>query len=241
MKMQPLKVTFKVAGGWVSPPFPLHLDALLAATVTQRGLGDLEDDPSIEALRALGEELPLARHEQDGCWVWKASALVPSSSLMNDAGFFTQRRDTGEYARDVGEGRIQHGRYQSGAPMTPYQYQIDTLRGVFRNLLGFYPVQRPFSDDGLIELVAYCVGDAAQIEELLTDDRRPTHLGPRRRQGYGRIVSVEITEASEASEGWKVRVKPWALLADDVPVLAACKAPYWASENKCEAYLPVGL
>lgn len=240
MRHLPLKVTFQVSGGWVPPPYPFHLDALLAASVTQRNLIDLDDAPSIEALRALGEDLPLARHAQEGEWVWKASAIVPNGPVMNDSGFFTQRRNRVEYAEGVGNGSIQHGRHRPGMAMAQYQFQIDTLRGVHRNLLGYYPLQRPFQE-GLLELVCWCVGDRNLIEELLTDDRRPTHLGARRRSGHGRIEFVQIEDDPMAEELWKRRVRPWIMLKEDVPIQAAWKAPYWAAENKGHAFVPVGL
>jgi CRISPR type IV-associated protein Csf3 len=236
-----LKVTFLVSGGWVPPPYPLHLDAVLAYVATQRSLLDIEDNPSVETLRALGDDLPLARFEQDGDWVWKASAIVPAVDVLNDSRFYTQRRDKVAYAEEVRDGSILHGRHQPGVAMKPYQFLIDTLRGIHRNLLGYYPVQRPFDESELLKLVAYCVGDKDLVEEMLTDDRRPTHLGARRRSGHGRIESVQVEEAPEAKDAWMNRVRPWPLRADDVALQAACRAPYWAAENRRAAFCPVSI
>lgn len=240
MLLTPLKVTFEVAGGWASPALPLHLDAVLAYSLTQRGLDDLQDNPSVEALRALGEDLPLARHEQDGQWCWKASAIVPAGPVVNGTKFYTQRRDVGQQSQLIADGKIQQGRYRAGAALKPYEMQIDVVRGVHRNMLGYYPVEQPF-EGGLLRLEAWCVGDKDQVEELLTDDRRPTHLGARRRSGLGRIVSVNIQEDAQAHERWKRRIRPWKLHEDDTPILAACKAPYWAAENKINAFMPASL
>lgn len=241
MKDAPLKITFSVSGGWVPPPLPLHLDALLAYAITQRDLLDIEDTPSVEALRLLGEQLPLSKFEQEGEWVWKASAIIPASSVMNDSGFFTQRRDKAEYAAAVHDGSVQHGRHRHGATMTPYQFQIDTQRGVHRNLLGFYPVQRPIDGTAHLQLVAWCVGNKELIEDILLTDRCPTHLGARRRSGHGRIETVTIEEAPNAHENWKLRVRPWVFSEGDAPIQAAWRAPYWATENKGQAFIPAGL
>lgn len=241
MNHQPLRITFLVSGGWVPPPYPLHLDAVLAYAVTQRNLLDIEDDPSVDALRELGEQLPLSRFEQDGDWVWQASAIVPEGPVLNDSRFFTQRRDKIEYAEGVRDGRIQHGRYRQGSPMSPYQLQIDTMRGIHRNLLGYYPLQRAFGETAHLRLVAWCIGNKAMVEELLTDDRRPSHLGARRRSGHGRIESVQIEEDSTALDNWKLRVRPWMLREDDAPIHAAWRAPYWASEKRGLAYMPARL
>lgn len=240
MTLEPLKITFTVAGGWAAPALPLHLDAVLAYCVTQRGLEDIEEAPSVQALRALADDLPLARHEQEGSWVWKASAIVPAVAVVNDSGFYTQRRDEGVYAAGVGSGQIQHGRYRPGSTLEPYQLKIDTARGVYRNLLGFYPTQRAF-DSGLLTLQAWCIGYRDLIDELLNDDRRPTHLGARRRAGLGRITSVAVEPDSSATEQWTLRVKPWPLRADDVAIQAACNPPYWAAENRMSAFIPTGL
>lgn len=241
MQHEPLKITFQVAGGWVPPPLPLHLDALLAYCVTQRDLVDIEEEPTVEALRALGERLPLAKYEQDGEWVWKASAITVAGQVRNDSQFFTQRRDRVEYAEGVRDGRIQHGRYRAGSDMKPYQLQIDTLRGVHRNLLGFYPVQRSM-DGYLLELTAWCVGDRDLLESLLLDEtRRPSHLGARRRSGQGRIASIRIDADATALDKWAMRVRPWAFSPDDTPIQAAWRAPYWLAENRGIAFIPPGL
>ena len=51
----PLKVTFTVSGGFVPPPLPLHLDALLAYHVTRQFAGRVANQPEadIAALREI--------------------------------------------------------------------------------------------------------------------------------------------------------------------------------------------
>ncbi len=240
--MEALKVTFRVMGGVVSPPMPIHLDALLAYAETQARLDP--DDPyapkDVQAMRAIADDLPLERFERDGEWVWKASALVPVGVSSGGSRFFTQRMNKKDFAIRVGEGDVQLGRYQhdkslpAGANMTPYQNKIDTLRGPFRNLLGFYPVFDPNA------LVAWCIGDRERIKDILRNGHI-THIGARRRSGHGEIKDILIEPDSQADELWMRRVRPWPLLDEDVAIQAAWQAPYWAAENRGEAFCPKSL
>ena len=244
--MTPFKITFLVSGGFVPPPLPLHLDALLAYQRTQQHLPRLErtDGFSVEALRALGEKLPLEKFEQDGEWCWMASALIPSSSFELGSRFYTQRRDQEEYAQKVESGVVQQGRYVTGEAMKPYSMQIDTLRGVYRNLLGFYPLMNKRSADDdtspFLALEAWGVGDIeavrAQFESGLI-----THLGSRRRAGHGRIESISIEPDEQALDKWRLRIRPWKMEDSDEPIQAAWKAPYWAAENRVQAFCPMAL
>ncbi len=190
--MRPFKVSFLVSGGFVPPPMPLHLDALLAYQRTRQHLPRLvrRQEHSVETMRALGENLPLQRHEQDGQWCWMSSAVVPSGPVSVGSRFYTQRRDKAEYAIRVKDGAVQHGRHTAGEPMKTGAYQIDTLRGVYRNLLGYYPLLQKDADEGaegppqspFIELVAWGVGDIDAIKEQL-ESGVITHLGQRGRRG----------------------------------------------------------
>lgn len=238
--MEPLKVTFRVTGGIVPPAFPMHLDAILAFAETRDSLHYLEEGGvSVSALRELANTLPLERHEHEGEWVWKASAIMPDVERLATTGrIFTQRRDKADYCLRVGAGEVQHGRHTPGKPLEPYQYQIDTLRGVHRNLLGFYSIQEGFT--GPLDLAAYCVGNRAAIEEILTSGR-VTHLGARRRAGHGCIESVRVEVDETAHEKWKLRVRPWRMLDDDAEIQAAWRAPYWAKENQGQAFCPANL
>ena len=248
--MTPMKITFRVSGGFVPPPLPLHLDALLAYQRTrQYGRSQLRNDASLEALRKLGEVLALEKHEQAGDWCWKASALMPVGTVEIISRFYTQRRDQEEYAVRVANCDVQHGRHgitekdgqRRCMPMKKGAYQIDTMRGVYRNLLGFYStIANGDSTTSNLELVAWCVGDLEAVKARLTDGLI-THLGARRRSGHGRIESIEIVEDQDALENWKLRVRPWKMRDDDESVQAAWKAPYWAIENRGQAYCPSAI
>ncbi len=249
--MTPLKVVFKVSGGFAPPPLPLHLDALLAYQRTRQHAKFklAKDGFSVATLRSLGDNLALDKHEQDDEWCWKASAIMPAGPIEVSSRFFTQRRDQAAYSMRVARGDVQHGRHpvdekkgmRQCAPMKEGAYQIDTLRGVYRNLLGFYSIIKASAPiSGNMELVAWCVGDKGTIESQLSDGMI-THLGARRRVGHGRIEEVTVEEDESALENWRLRVRPWQMMDDDAPIQAAWRAPYWAAENRGQAFCPAGL
>lgn len=239
--MTPLKVTFQVSGGFVPPPYPLHLDALLAYAQTYDALDDVAEDPGIAQLRALAADMPIQRHVQEGEWCYMASALMPDGPVLNDARFYTQRMNQDDYSTRVGDGQIQHGRHKPGTQMERYQIQIETARGVHRNLLGFYPVQHAASGAGaILRLVGWCVAERWWLEDRLLGGRI-THLGARRRSGHGNIQSVSIEDDQDALHNWMLRVRPWKMREDDLELQAAWKPPYWAPENRGRAYCPQTL
>lgn len=242
--MEPLKITFRIGGGLAVPPYPIHLDALLAYGVTRVGMdpGDPDAPNDICTLRELALDLPLARYEHsDGEWVWKASALVSAGIGTHSTRFYTQRLNKKAFATHVGDGSVQFGRYRPdpsvrpGDDMQPYQYKIDTARGAQRNLCATYPLME------VAEMSAWCVGDPEQLEDMLVHRGIITHVGARRRAGHGRIVSVMIEPCPDAAELWKLRVRPWKMLDDDAPIQAAWRAPYWAAENRGQAFCPTRL
>lgn len=239
--MTPLKVTFLVSGGFVPPPYPLHLDALLAYAQTFDALDDVAENPGIAQLRSLADDMPIQRFEQDGEWCYMASALVPVGPVLNDARSYTQRMNQRDYAARVGRGSVQHGRHKPGSPMERHQITIETARGVHRNLLGFYPVQRSGQDAGaFLSIQGWCVAEKWWVEDRLLGGRI-THLGARRRSGHGKIESVSIEEDLAATDKWQMRVRPWKFTDGDLAIQAAWKPPYWASENKGKAFCPVEI
>lgn len=234
--MTPLKITFQVSGGFVPPPYPLHLDALLAYAQTFDALGDVADEPGIPQLRALADDMPIQRFEKDGDWCYMASAVQPEGPVLNDARFYTQRMNQDDYSARVGREHIQHGRHKPGSPMERYQIQLETARGVHRNLLGFYPVQQSATSSGaLLTLVGWCIAEKWWVEDRLLNGRI-THIGARRRSGHGKIQSIAIEGDNLAMSQWRLRVRPWKLLDDDLEIRAAWKPPYWAPENRGTAF-----
>lgn len=242
-QFKPLSVTFELAGAWVPPSYPMHLDGLLAYVITQRELADMETPPANEAeLIALAENpdaMPLARFFRDGQWVWMASALIVQNARSHESTFFTSRVDTTALAVKVGHGAVQFGRLDPSRKMAPLAGNIDTTRGTFRGRLETFPTEQG-KNGGLI-LKAWCLGDVERIEELLTDEFAPTHLGKHRASGYGRIRRVTVAPDDAAHERWMDRVRPWALSEDDIPVQAACRAPYWHAGQRGAAWMANGI
>lgn len=257
----PLAVSIRVSGGYVPSPLPMHLDALLAYALTYehtRMLSECGETPATLAdYRALGEVLPLARHEQEGEWCWKSSALIPQGPIAHGTRNYTQRQDQMAFAVAVGSGRAIPDARRIGptvrdangvAVLTPpvlkrRQHNIEVLRGATRNLLGFYPVMQPQEkEDGnpFLELKAWCIGDPDKILRIL-ESGVITHVGARRRSGHGRIESVSVREDPAAATLWQQRIRPWQMQPDDVPVMAAWRAPYWAAENRGAAFCPTSL
>lgn len=234
--MEPLKITFTLANDMVYPAMPLHLDALLAYAVTQDNLVTLGDNPSPDDLLALSEDMPIAKHEQDGQWVYKASALAPEGLMTHSRHFFTQRQDPAKMAALIVNGKVQYNRYKGEAlPPLSHKMKLDLTRGAQRNLLGYYSITN------VPTMTAYCVADRDFVEEYLIDSGWITHIGGRRRQGLGRLARVDIETCDAAQTLWQNRVKPFALHEDDTPIIATCRPPYWEKANQQPAFIPALL
>lgn len=236
MTHKPLKIVFRVAGGLVLSANPMHLDAVLAYAQTQSTLDntDFDSDETVDIRSvATSQELPLAKHEQDGDWVWKSSAATIAGPTFGEWRFFNRSIDEEILVANIAEGRVAHG----GRNGKMY----DPQRGMHRKMADSYPIQRSFNPkSALIECVFWCIGDEAGIRRLL-DSGYVTHLGALRRIGHGRIVHYSICEDAGALENWKLRVRPWRFLDDDVPVQAAWRPPYWAADQRGQAFAPATI
>lgn len=237
--LRPLKVTFELDTPMMVAAYPIHLDALLAFAVTKSAMSgmSMEGVPD-SSIRALASELPFARHEQNGEWVWKASALIPEVEGEQSVRMWTRKTNTSDFARRAAAGTLDISTRTKNALASGVMYAgtIDTSRGLLKNQFEFYPVKEVF------QLSAWCIGDIDLIETLLAPESGfITHLGKRGRIGHGRIRSVEVEECLQANEKWKLRVLPWAESEAYAPIHAACRAPYWAIENRQPAFVPVVL
>lgn len=221
-----------MASEFVKAGYPIHLDALLAYANVERNKFDLEDEPTQNMMNELLTDLPVEKYEQDGDWVFKASALMPQGDLEHSSRYITQRMDQVALALNAAAGRVQVGKMKSDQPLKRHSIKIDTARGVFRNQLQYYPVTK------VDKLIAYCVGDKDAIEELLVEHGYITHIGAKRRMGHGFISSIDIYEDEAANDLWKLRVKPWQLLESDHAVRAVTKNPYWDKTQSQNAFMP---
>ena len=113
---------------------------------------------------------------------------------------------------------------------------IDTARGLLKNQFDFYPVV------SISALSAWCIGDIDELEALLPPESGLlTHIGKRARIGHGRIRSIRIEHAEEATDKWRLRVLPWQESPNYLPIQAAFRPPYWAAENRGMAFVPTEL
>lgn len=215
---------------------PLHLDALLAYAVTKESLqkiGDLK--LSQDSIRSLGENLPLERAKQGDLWCWKASALMPDRVLGHEMRVWSRKTESEMIAVMSGANEIKRSRPLK-FPLELFSHKIDTARGFLKNSFQFIPLRH------VRVFTAYCVGDADRIYDLL--QTHITHIGARGRTGFGKIAELEkgtiqaitVTENQGANEHWQSRVLPWEK-EGYVPIQAANKAPYWATENRTVSYI----
>lgn len=244
----PLKVTFHLDTPLVEAAYPMHLDALIAYAKTQSELSMIEpgEAPEGARIRSLAENLPLAKIERDGEWVWQASMLLPEGFGEKATRMWTRKTDESDYAARIFGGKLQVSTRTRNAlglvsdasgqrpPAKPYAGKIDTARGLMKNLFEFYTVQC------VERLVGWCVGDIDEIEALLAPEAgHITHVGKRSRVGHGRVKALTIEEDPAAAEQWKRRILPWRESSNYEPIQAAFQPPYWAIENRKLAYCPV--
>lgn len=229
--MQALKIQFHFGAPiQVDSEYPIHLDALIAASVAREAesLGDA--DPWRTA-----DDLSLYLEKTDGdAWVWKASALQFEAVQRTDALFdghnTVRRSDPDRYYDDFKAGFWQASRADS-APT------IDTQSGSLR---GYQWLSRA---KWMAGATAWAVGDAEAVAEALG---RIAYIGKAGRNGFGRVVDVRVTPASaEECDNWMLR---W--LPDGMPgktgvqyaqVQACLRAPYWRKTARVSALEPIVL
>lgn len=242
--MKPLRIEFLLAGHMDVPSMPLHLDSLVAYARYQRALEAHETGE----IREIIKDLPLSAEKRDDAWVWQASALAFEG--VSNAGMRHWTRKTvipDNYALALEEGAIERGRKptgnltdarrknhdalcdKNGDPKYLAQ-KIDTVRGDMKSELQAYPVC--VSN----KAVAYCIGNADELEMLLSPDMGLlTHIGKRTRLGHGKIVGFAIVEDQQAHEMWKHRILPWqetGYLGIEANVIP----PYWDVAGRCKAW-----
>jgi len=227
--LAPLKITFHLDSPMQRSGYPIHLDALIAYAQTHSALAGMDaDDAPQGMIRELAEDLPLAKAEKDGEWVWKASALIPTAFGEKSVRMWTRKTNPDDFARWVIANKVEVGvRTQNALEQgKPYAGTIDTQRGLLKNMFEFYPLEE------IHQLEAWCVGDIDLLENLLAPESGwITHIGKRTRVGHGRVKTIQIEEDEDALEKWKLRVLPWPEAGYE-PVQAGLRPPYWAAENR---------
>ncbi|NCA72644.1 MAG: hypothetical protein EOM91_21830 [Sphingobacteriia bacterium] len=175
--MGPLCVRFRLVTPMRSPEQPIHLDALLAWAAVEAAHGDL----------GAQDRLPLERYTgADGRWVWKASRVfIPVVARGREP--MIRSFEPWNWGDDKGTVYLD----------SPNNLKAGT--GPFKgHLFGVSTLQAEAA-------YAWCVGDRAQIAELLV---RVTNLGKLRRLDFGRIAQITVAEDPDALERWQVRALP---------------------------------
>ena len=208
--MEALRIDFYLATPMIKHERLLHLDALLAARkaeiVTAQG-GSWQ-----EAI----EDLPLARIEHEsGEWVWSASALHCPS----------QYQHVRHMTRKTNMQQIELDRKESGSLNTK-DNKISLSSGPDRNWFWFTAL----SDVPLAQ--AWCIGVKDEISELLNGLHG---IGKNHRNGHGQIERIDVVPDKAAEHKCMQRVMPWPGNCTE-PLIAACKAPYYAPENQQICY-----
>lgn len=227
--MDPLKVTFELGTPMVPSAYPIHLDALVAYAITAKALAAGGDLDGVQKVRSLADALPFASETRDGKKVWQASALIQESVSVSGIRMWTRKTDPYDYAARMANGDIKSRTKMD--EMKPYALKIDTQRGILKNAFQFYPVKM------VNKAVAWCIGDIDELENLLQPESGwLTHIGARGRVGHGLVQRVTIEPDPLAQQNWKLRVLPWQESDEYYPIQAAFQPPYWAAENRTQAY-----
>ena len=185
--MTPLRIEIDLIGPVERPARPIHLDSLIANLMVTR---DIPHETDVATIRAHIDRLPLARTEIGGDWVWQASSVAFDWTTPPMQEFATRAIRPEAIADVLNTGMITNFR-----PDT----KIDTARGQLKSATYAHEFQWARA------AVAYCVGDQAEIEDLLDGMES---IGARRRLGNGRVSAVRVVPDERATVLWKRRYLP---------------------------------
>jgi len=236
--MEPLRIEALLSNRMAAPRTPIHLDALLAYAQVKTYF-DPDEAGTEDYFRVLGNQIPVARHEAQGDWFFKASVFMPVGPVSHSSEFFTQRMDQEGLVAGIKSCSVKLKKRPDDPRNKPenlplHGAKIDVVRGVYRNMLGFYGVTE--AD----RYQAFCVGDREEIESLLASGH-VNHLGPRRGTGYGAIAAWRVIPDESALERCYDRVRHIQLTPDDQPVVSPIRPPYWDKSAARTAYCPPAI
>ena len=225
--MKGIRLTWKLATSIVVGSHPLHLDALVAYAVAKEGM---QRDPSWDVNAPL--DLPLQRDVRGDLHCWMASALVPVAAGEHAMRFWTRKTNVFDYADRVGDGQIE---VKTKFPLKSYGMKVDTARGIFKQMIKFYPVRQ------VNELQAWCVGDIDRVAELVSPEAGfINYIGAKGRMGHGRVIDFDIQQDTDAETKWQNRVLPWPQKGC-LEIEAATEPPYWGAANRRRAWVSPDL
>ncbi|MCW5323653.1 hypothetical protein D5039_21660 [Verminephrobacter aporrectodeae subsp. tuberculatae] len=221
--MQALKVTFKLRSLVVQEnDYPIHLDGLLAACVSEEAQEFGSNAPWQDA-DDLSHLLERTDDDDTGAWVWKASCLQfkPASER-----FFTTlvRRSEPEAFMQAMDSKLLNGR-----PRNSLSAKSGHNRGYF--LLHSY--------QWMESATAWCIGDPVEIQSAL---QRVRYIGKHGRNGFGMLESF-LVETSQEQHAWKRRFMPNHMEGENgisyIQATRRLRAPYWKKTGKIAAKVPV--
>ncbi len=212
MSFQPLRITWQLGFPMVLGDMPLHLDGVLAWARASQAADD--GIPFQEVIH----DLPLAREERDGQWVWKASMIRVDRDAPTSHVVF--RRQTDFVAL--------HDMARETKAVT-FRSRKPKAAGSYKNWQQQAPLVQART------AVAWCIGDRDGIHALLD---RVDHLGKLARLGYGRVNGFRIEIDSEAEWRWQCRMLPWEH-EGYVRTVGNARPPYWRRDLRQIVWMPL--
>ncbi len=191
----------------------IHLDALLAwARVEEekqqaepKEFGEVQHDLPLEKLVAKS-----ALADWNGNESFAASALIYTPHLR-ELRYWTRKTNPEKMANA-----------QKDNLLAMRGDQVSTGSGAWKAFSEFEPLIHTRT------LTAWCIGDQARIEELLS---KITHLGKKRTRNYGLIESIKVTEDDAARDMVKYRVLTWPESESYRQAQCGVAPPYWESNH----------
>lgn len=224
--MNSFAVEFTFSAPVVQPSeYPIHLDGLIAYSVMK----ELEELGEADPWAASADLSHILERTEGDSWVWKASMLIFSPAESFDFQNMIRKSDPERYMDD-----LTAGLWAPKREVRPETFRIDTRSGQQRGYQWLSPMQ------WMKSAVAYGIGDMEMVHEALS---RLEYIGKMGRNGFGRISKIQVSEASDHVDAWKLRVLPPEIMGKEgiryEPVQACLRAPYWRKTDRVKAQEPL--
>lgn len=220
---EPLRIEIRMATPIVIPSHIKCLDGLIAWARVEEAIAAGVAVPECYEVQ---HDLPLAKYEVGGQWVFKASAFQYEWSGERFESHRIKRQHVGDYAGSWMRGAIASSRKG--------RIRVDTGSGATK--AGLYPVAKRQCDVAR----AWCIGDPAGVERLM---RGVVTFGKGRNRGAGLVVSIDVVRDERALQLWDRRPMPMQGSAEHASRYALgahpLHPPYWDTRNAEVCLLPL--